>query len=269
MKFFVLIVIILSIHIHSQPIEIRGNIESGNILFCKVLNAVEVYFDEEPVSFDIMGNFIIAFDRNDTIPKTLTVNYFNGTSEKKTLTPKKRKWKIQHIKSTGQGFVPPKKDEEERIKIEREIVREARSKIGEIDSALYYTGFMRPVEGGRYTGVFGSQRIINGNPQNIHNGLDIAAPIGTPVYAMADGFVRLAREDFYYNGTFVLLEHGYGLNSTYLHLNKLNVEEGTYVKKGDQIGEIGTTGRSTGPHLHWGVQWFGKRIDPANLLKIK
>jgi len=102
----------------------------------------------------------------------------------------------------------------------------------------------------------------------MHNGLDIAAPRGTPVYAMTDGIVRFVADNFYYSGNFILIDHGQGLNSSYLHLSRTFVKEGEFVKKGEKVGEIGTTGRSTGPHLHWSVQWFGKRIDPAILLKI-
>lgn len=268
-KYFLIILILFFANdasIFSQTIELKGKYEQGNILFGYGSGIKEIILDTTSIPFDKHGNFILAFDRNDSLPKTLGIIYESGEIESKTLKPNKRNWKIQHIKSQNRGFVPPKKDEEERIKNEREIIRNARSKIGEIDSALFSSGFMRPVKGGRYTGVFGSQRIINGEPQNIHNGLDIAAPTGTPVYAMTDGFVRLAREDFYYNGTFVLLEHGLGLNSVYLHLSKLDAKEGTFVKKGEKIGEIGSTGRSTGPHLHWGVQWFNVRIDPANLI---
>lgn len=266
----ILFFILILLFTHStfpQSFEIKGKKEQGNILFGKGENIKKILFDTTNVPFDRNGNFILAFDRNDSIPKTLLITYNNGKNESVVISPKKRKWKIQHIKSQNRGFVPPPSDEEERIKNEREIIRNARSKIGEIDSMLFSSGFVRPVKGGRYTGVFGSQRVINGEPQNIHNGLDIAAPTGTPVYAMADGFVRLAREEFYYNGTFVLLEHGLGLNSVYLHLSKLNTKEGTFVKKGEKIGEIGSTGRSTGPHLHWGVQWFNTRIDPANLIQ--
>ena len=109
---------------------------------------------------------------------------------------------------------------------------------------------------------------MNGVPENIHNGLDIAKKKGSPVYASSDGIVRIAGNNFYYNGTFVLIDHGQGLTTVYLHFSKLLVKTGDRVKKGEIIGEIGTTGRSTGPHLHWGVQWYNKRIDPESLLNL-
>jgi murein DD-endopeptidase MepM/ murein hydrolase activator NlpD len=124
------------------------------------------------------------------------------------------------------------------------------------------------IRGGRITGIFGSQRILNGVKKSPHNGLDIAAPEGTSVYAMTDGIVRLTGKNYYYNGNFVFIDHGQGLSSLYLHMSRLNVKDGQIVKKGVKIGEVGTTGRSTGPHLHWSVQWYNKRIDPECLLKI-
>ena len=164
-------------------------------------------------------------------------------------------------------LVTAPKSQNERIVKERKIIKEARGKIGEVKEALFAEGIIRPVKGGRLSSVFGSQRVLNGTPKNPHNGLDIAAPRGTPVYAMTDGVVLLAADNFYYSGNFILLDHGFGLNSSYLHLSKKFVKAGDYVKKGQKIGEIGTTGRSTGPHLHWSVQWYGKRVDPAGLLK--
>ena len=145
----------------------------------------------------------------------------------------------------------------------------AQSKIGELQTPLFRKGFIRPIKGGRISSVFGSQRILNGIPKNMHNGLDIAVPRGTPVLAMADAVVNLTTDNFYYAGNYIVLDHGQGLNSMYLHLSEILVEEGQRVNKGDVIGKVGTTGRSTGPHLHWGVQWYSKRIDPEHILNIK
>lgn len=148
-------------------------------------------------------------------------------------------------------------------------MQNARKEIGKIEDSYYNAGFMKPIKGGRQTSVFGSQRILNGVPKNFHNGLDYAAPVGTDVLAMSDGKIILAGDDFFYNGNFILIDHGQGLNSIYLHLSKKDVKKGDTVKMGQKIGEVGTTGRSTGPHLHWGVQWYKKRIDPEQVLKIE
>ncbi len=153
----------------------------------------------------------------------------------------------------------------ERIKREREITKSAKEKIGNISNALFSKGFIKPINGGRISSVFGSQRILNGVPKSPHNGIDIAVPRGTPVEAMSEGKVLLSADNFYYAGNFIIIDHGLGLNSMYLHLSESFVKEGQMVKKGEVIGKVGTTGRSTGPHLHWSVQWFEKRIDPNSV----
>ena len=162
----------------------------------------------------------------------------------------------------NQKYVSPPKSELERIKLERKSTQKAKQSIGEVKEALFKNGFQKPIKKGRITGIFGSQRILNGVPKNPHNGIDIAVPKGTPVKAIADGKVIFSADNFYYAGNFIIIDHGLGLNSMYLHLDESLVKEGQFVKKGEQIGKVGTTGRSTGPHLHWAVQWFDKRVDP-------
>ena len=215
---------------------------------------------------DDEGYFTFGFDRDDNSAHYLQIKFSGGKVIIKKLTLPKREYKIQRINNMKSKYVSPPDSELVRISREREIIKSGYSKLNTSSEANYKTGFTRPVAGGRITGVFGSQRILNGIAKDPHNGLDIAAPSGTPVYAMSDGIVQLARNEFYYTGNFILLDHGHGLTSRYLHLSKISVKEGTLVKKGDLIGLIGTTGRSTGPHLHWSVQWYNKRIDPQSLL---
>ena len=119
---------------------------------------------------------------------------------------------------------------------------------------------------GRISGVYGSQRVLNGQPRRPHFGVDIAAPKGTPVAAMADGTVALVHQDMFYTGKTVMLDHGLGLTSVYIHMDAITVDQGAKVRKGQQIGTVGQTGRATGPHLHWGVAWFGTQLDPALLV---
>ena len=130
---------------------------------------------------------------------------------------------------------------------------------------FFDAGFIWPVEG-RISGVFGSQRILNGKPRRPHNGVDIAAPTGTPVKAMGDGIVALVHQDMFFTGKTVMIDHGLGLNSVYIHMNAITVRDGEFVTKGTQIGTVGQTGRATGPHLHWGVSWFKTHLDPALLV---
>ena len=180
----------------------------------------------------------------------------------------KRKYIIQKLK-VKEKYVQPPKEDLERIEKEADEMKAARAKVGKIDSALFSVGFEPPLDKMRQTSKFGSQRILNGVPKSPHNGIDLGANNGTLVHAISDGVVIIAGHNFYYNGNFVLIDHGQGLTSVYLHFSKLFVKTGDRVKKGQKIGEVGSTGRSTGHHLHLGMQWYGKRIDPMSALDMK
>lgn len=131
--------------------------------------------------------------------------------------------------------------------------------------AYYAQGFTWPAKG-RISGVYGSQRVLNGKPRNPHFGLDIAAPDGTEVFAPADGLVTLTHPDMLLSGGTIILDHGQGLSSTFLHLSKILVEAGAFVKQGDLIALIGSTGRASGPHLDWRMNWLDRRVNPQPLL---
>ena len=267
-KLLIIFTLLFTINLLAQSVEFFGKAIPGSIIIGKGKEIKSVKLDSVDIPVDNDGYFIFGFDRDEKGIHYLTVQLENKTIIKKFELPE-RKYKIQRINRLKKKYVTLPKKDLLRVKKEREISKQARSKIGRIKIALYKSGFMRPIKGGRISSVFGSQRILNGKPKNAHNGIDIAVPRGTPVKAMADGIVRLSANNFYYSGNYILLDHGQGLNSFYLHLSKSFVHEGQLVKKGEVIGKVGTTGRSTGPHLHWGVQWFNKRVDPLLLLKIK
>jgi murein DD-endopeptidase MepM/ murein hydrolase activator NlpD len=254
--------------IYSQELRFEGNLRPGDLAVGIAPGADEVTLGGKPLDVSEDGTFLLGFDRDDTGTYILRVRFGQGNVLLKKITLPEREYKIQRINRMKKKYVHTPKKQIERIRRESKIVDSVRSKIGEMKEPMYKSGFRRPVSGGYITGVFGSQRILNGVPKNAHNGLDIAKPRGTPIYAMADGVVRLAADTFYYAGNFILLDHGQGLTSVYIHMSEKSVAEGDTVKKGQKIGEVGSTGRSTGPHLHWGVKWFNKRIDPAGLLKI-
>ncbi len=268
MKRILFLILLLVVSISSQELHVYGSAKPGNAMIGKGTDIQQVIFNDKIIQVDKSGTFIFGFDRDAKGTYVLKVKYNSGKSEIKRFTLPEREYDIQRITSKKKQFSAPPKEELSRIEKERERMKEARAEIGKVDSAYFANGFTRPIEGGRVVGVFGSQRILNGVPKNIHNGIDIAVPAGTPVHAMADGIVRIAGDNFYYNGTFVLLDHGQGLSSVYLHFSKCFVKTGDYVKKGQIIGEVGTTGRSTGPHLHWGVNWNKDKIDPNSLLSI-
>lgn len=266
-KLFILTIFIsTAFSLQAQNLIISGKAEPGGIMIGKAGNISEVYLNDTKLQIDKSGTFVLGFDRDAAGTHNLKVIYTNGKEETKKIKLPKRKYVIQKLK-IAEKYVTPPAEELERIEIESVKMKEARSLVGKVDSAFFRRGFVKPAEG-RISGIFGSQRILNGVPKNAHNGIDIAAPEGSPVFSTTDGIVIIAGEDFYYNGNFVLIDHGQGLTSVYLHLSTLNVKTGDKVTKGQKIGEVGSTGRSTSAHLHWGVQWYGNRIDPMSLLNM-
>ncbi len=269
-KFLLLISLLFIINpINAQNLKFYGKFEPGNLIIVKSELIKRAKLDKQELKIDHNnGLFCFGFDLAEKGSKILNIKFQDGKVLLKKIKLPPRKYKVQRINNLKKDLVTAPDSLNKRIKRERLAALKARRPIGKIDTAFYKTGFVRPIKGGRITSVFGSQRILNGIPKNKHNGLDIAVPRGTPVYAMADGIVRLAADNFYYPGNYILLDHGQGLNSQYFHLSKMLVKVGDKVKKGDVIGKVGTTGRSTGPHLHWGVQWYLRRVDPARLLTM-
>lgn len=262
--FLILIICFPLCNTFSQSVKLYGEPKQGGLLFGKAQNIKQIKLDSTYIDFDSDGNFLIGFDRNDTTSHLLVVQ-LNEKSFVKIIKPHKVNYKIQRINKMKSKYVSPPKEDLARIKNEREITKMAKKLIGNVKNTMFANGFIKPITGGRISSVFGSQRILNGVPKSPHNGIDIAVSRGTPVKAMADGKVLLSADNFYYAGNFIIIDHGLGLNSMYLHLSKKFVKKGQIVTRGEVIGKVGTTGRSTGPHLHWAVQWFDKRIDPNSV----
>ena len=179
----------------------------------------------------------------------------------------KRKYKIQRIDGLDKKKVTPPEEVYERIKNENKLIGKARS----INSNLVFfkEKFIQPLDNAIITGVYGSQRILNGKPRWPHYGLDFAGDLGTPIKAMADGIVTLAEKDLYYTGATLIFDHGHGISTLYMHMQKIYVKKGQKVKQGEVIGTVGSTGRSTGAHLDVRLNWFGTRLDPMTVLNIK
>ncbi|WP_017445487.1 M23 family metallopeptidase [Gayadomonas joobiniege] len=206
------------------------------------------------------GFFIAGFSRDAGPTAELTINYKNGELLSKSLPIKQREYQIDRIEGVPQKTVTPPESVLTRIRQENGQIYAARNHFSE--QTFFLTDFIWPAKG-RISGVYGSQRYFNGTPKRPHYGLDIAAPKGDPVVAPANGIVRLAHPDMYYSGGTMILDHGYGFTSTFIHLSKLTVKEGQMVKQGDKIAEIGASGRATGPHLDWRINWYNVRLDPA------
>ncbi len=248
----------------SAVVTYYGDMRPGGFMVARSSGIERAVFEGKEIKTD--GKYVtVGFDRDDRGSRTLELFFYDGSTERKSIKLPERDYAIQHVRGLQAEHVSPGPEHTERIQRERDVMRNAIYQAGRKENAYFSSGIVRPVEGGRITSVFGSQRILDGVPGTPHNGIDIALPQGTPVHAMAAGVVLLA-DDFFFAGKYVMIAHGQGLISFYMHLSKIDVIQGQRVYRGDKIGELGMTGRATGPHLHWGVQWNSSRIDPALLL---
>jgi murein DD-endopeptidase MepM/ murein hydrolase activator NlpD len=247
----------------ASPLTLQGEPVQGALLVAHAPPDHTVTVDGEAVLRASDGSFLIGFARDDEAPRAVVVTAPGGERHEQTLTPADREFDIQRIDGLPPAMVTPDPEVMERIRNEAEMTRAARERRD--DRTDFLDGFIWPMTG-PITGVYGSQRILNGEPRNPHWGIDIAAPTGTPVMAPAGGIVTLVHDDMYFSGGTLLLDHGLGLTSAFLHLHRILVEEGQRVEQGDVIAEVGATGRVTGPHLDWRMNLGPVRVDPGLLL---
>jgi len=248
----------------AQALELNGEAIQGGLIFGLTQPGNQIFLDDTEVMVSTQGRFLIGFGRDETGERLLRVKGGPGFDELVTLAVSPREYTIEKVDGLPPKTVTPDPAAAKRIAEEGAMVSSARSRR---DSRTDYApGFAWPAQG-RISGVYGSQRILNGEPRRPHFGLDIAAPEGSPVYAPAAGIVTLNHPDMYFSGGTLILDHGQGLSSTFLHLSKILVEAGTTVRQGDLIAEIGSTGRASGPHLDWRMNWLNHRVDPQLLMK--
>ncbi len=238
---------------------IKGAMEQGSLALGYADPKAAVKIDGQALRLSGNGVFAFGFAFDQTKPSLVEVTWSDGTVESQSYTPTLRQYDIQHVDGLPQNTVTPPPDVLERIKREAGEIYVARQR--DMPGSDFLSGFDWPAPG-RESGVFGSQRIDNGVPMTPHFGVDMAAPTGTPIHAPADGTVSLSA-DHYLNGGFTLIDHGQGVSTSYLHQSKRLVKDGDVVKRGQAIGEIGQTGRATGPHLHWAMNWFEVKLDPS------
>ncbi|NVJ99223.1 MAG: M23 family metallopeptidase [Alphaproteobacteria bacterium] len=248
----------------ASTVDLKGDIAQGGLVWGKVSPGSEITLDGVSVKVGSEGHFVFGFGRDAQPTAALVVLHRDGSTEKRTLKIASRTFDIERVDGLPPKTVTPPMEWRERRKKETGKVREARSHLA--DNMHWSRGFIKPAEG-RFSGFYGSQRILNGKPRSPHYGLDIAGPTGTPIYAPAGGVIRLAVPDFLLEGGIVIIDHGFGVTSTLFHMNSVDVEEGTWVHQGDQIGTIGATGRASGPHVDWRVNWQNVRLDPLLLIK--
>lgn len=228
-------------------------------------NSPEILIDTIKIRVTDTGDFAFGIGKNRT--KDIIIQQIENEIIIKTIIKKiiTRNYNIHRIDGLPETQVTPPEELLERIKKENRLIINART----IDSDLDYfrEGFTKPVKG-IITGVYGSQLILNGKPRRVHYGLDFAAPKGTGIKSMVDGVCTLSEQDLYYTGKTLIFDHGHGVSTLYMHMDEISVDKGQTVRKGDTIGRVGSTGRSTGAHLDIRLNWFKVKLDPASVLDI-
>lgn len=239
---------------------LEGELTQGGLVIGRTAPGASVLLDGRPLRVSADGTFLIGIGRDQTGPLVLTASGPATGEETRELAVKPRTYPVQRVDGLPESRVTPPPEVSSRIREEAARIREVRNH--DDPRTDFQSGFIWPLRG-RVTGVYGSQRILNGKPRRPHFGVDVAAPVGTPVAAPADAVVTLVDPDMYFSGGTLVMDHGHGLSSTFIHLSKILVETGQSVRQGQIVAEVGATGRASGPHLDWRMNLFDTRLDPA------
>ena len=241
-----------------------AEVQQGSLVIATLPAGAQARFDGHDLRATPTGLVVFGIGRDATSPQTVQLRFPDGHVQKVDITIGKRDWPIQRVNGVPDNTVNPPPAIAARIARENgEIVAARRA---DSDGTGFAQPFIWPVQG-RVSGRFGNQRIFNGTPKSPHSGMDIAAKQGTPIHAPADGVVTLAQSGFFLTGGTVMIDHGHGVSSNFLHMSRIDVKPGDVIRQGDVIGAVGMTGRATGPHLHWGMTWFETKIDPLLVLE--
>tara|TARA_B100001248_G_scaffold253237_1_gene230237 strand:+ start:73 stop:861 length:789 start_codon:yes stop_codon:yes gene_type:complete len=259
-KFIIFFLLIFNI---SYAVEFLGDFKQGSFILGKTDPNSKVFIDDRKVRVSTEGYFAFGLDRDRKNNILIKIKNKKETQiiEKKVF---KRKYQIQRIDGLPPKQVTPPPEVFERIKKDNILIGKARA----IDSKLIFfkDKFIYPIDKYIITGVYGSQRVLNGKPRRPHYGIDFHAPEGTPVKSMMDGVVTLVENDMYFTGGTIIFDHGHGISTLYMHMKDINVKKGQKVKKGQIVGTLGQSGRATGPHLDIRLNWFEVKLDPATIL---
>ena len=259
-RLFSIFFFFISTHLHA--VEFRGEFLQGHFIIGLTDPSAKIIIDKKNVKVSNDGYFVFGIDRDRKFDLTIT-KILNGEKQKIVKKVLKRKYNIQRIDGLEESKVTPPESVYKRIKEENNKIGKARATNS--DLTFFKNQFIMPVEG-IISGVYGSQRILNGKPKWPHYGIDIAAKKGTMIKSSGTGVVTMAEDDLYYTGGTVIMDHGHGISTIYSHLEMVMVSVGDKINKGDIIGTVGSTGRSTGPHLDFRVNWFQTRLDPMTIL---
>ena len=261
---FALLALLLAVPpLAADEARLEGPMVQGGLVRGMVPAGTRVRLDGTAVRVSADGLFVIGFGRDAPPRASLEILFSDGTSETRSLEVAPRSYLLERIDGLAPNMVSPTTEELARIRTEAEWIAEARRR--DTPKTWFAAGFAWPLKG-RITGVYGSRRILNGEPRRPHFGVDIAAPMGAAVVAPGPGRVALAEPDLFFTGGTVIIDHGHGLTSVLSHLSSTAVAPGQQVRKGEVVGAVGATGRATGPHLDWRVNWFTARLDPALLV---
>ncbi|WP_395345453.1 M23 family metallopeptidase [Ningiella sp. W23] len=260
-----------------QEIELKGEMTQGSLIRGQLPPGSKVWLNDEAIDLSSTGAFVFGFGRDAQLEHRLSWELPSSSKDSQSLnTPlhqkhskilklAKRTYDIDRIEGVAQKYVSPPEEVLARIRQDNRQIASARAVRSELDN--FQQNFILPAQG-RISGVYGSQRVFNGEPRRPHFGLDVANAVGTAVIAPAGGVISLAHDDMYYSGGTLIMDHGFGVSSTFIHLSKIHVSVGQRVEQGDLIGEIGATGRVTGPHLDWRINWYRERLDPGLLVDL-
>ncbi|MGL5390447.1 MAG: M23 family metallopeptidase [Shewanella sp.] len=248
---------------HAQEVSFTGKFEQGALIRAQVPVGTQVQLNGEALKVSPEGYLAFGFDRDGAKQQQLTLVYPDGLTQVKPLTVAQRQYNIQHVKGISNKIMKPDPIAQARAAKDAAQVKAARATFSQ--HSAFLQEFIWPLTG-RISGVYGSQRIYNEVPGNPHFGVDVAAKTGTVVVAPADGVISLAVPDMFYSGGTMVIDHGFGVSSSFLHLSKLYVSAGTRVSQGQALAEVGATGRANGPHLDWRLNWYQMRLDPTSVV---
>lgn len=261
---FLLLLVLTCCSVPGFAVELRGSLVQGGMVLGQVAPGSTVILNDTAVAIAEDGIFVLGFGRDAEPQATLSVTDPLGREHQQQLVIEARDYKIQRVEGIDKKIMSPSSESLKRIGEEGALVRQARAEL--IERMDFAGKFYWPLQG-PITGVYGSQRVYNGVPKRPHYGVDVAAAVGTPVTTPAPGIVTMAHPDMFYSGGTVIIDHGYGISSTLMHLSKVWVDVGQEVTPGDIVAEVGAGGRATGPHLDWRMNWFKVRIDPQLLVQ--
>jgi murein DD-endopeptidase MepM/ murein hydrolase activator NlpD len=266
LRYTSLVSTLLLFPIAHAEIKLSEQFFQGALIVGKTAPQNTVTLNKKNIKVSANGDYVLGFSRDEKNNSELVITTPQGDVERQILKPLKRDYNIQRIEGIAKKIMNPNPKAISRVKSDNQKIGAARS----IDSDLtaFSQGFIAPIAG-TITGVYGSQRYYNGVPKTPHYGLDYAGKTGDPVKSPADGVVLMYVQDMFYSGGTMIIDHGHGVSSTFLHLSDSYVKVGDKISKGQLVAAVGSSGRATGPHLDWRINWFNVRLDPALVLKLK